>query len=119
MSITARQGARITAIAVCAMAALGTAAGAAMPGDPPASDDSYYDTSTFDTATVAERQTAPQTASRDMPVRYYRAYRLIGSQVLNLDGQRIGQVDKLILDKTGNVKQVLVFLHDALGCARQ
>jgi len=116
MSITGRQGVRITAIAACAAAALGTAAVAGMPGEPPASDDSYYDTDTFTKSqTATKRQTAPQVASRDMTRRYYQAFRLIGSLVLNLDGQRIGQVDDLILDKTGNVKQVLVDLNDAPG----
>lgn len=51
-------------------------------------------------------------ASRDMAERYYRAYRLIGSHVLNLDGQRIGQVASVILDDHGDVRQVLIALAD-------
>lgn len=51
-------------------------------------------------------------ASRDMAERYYQAYRLIGSAVLNLDGERIGRIDNLILNDQGEVKRVLVTLGD-------
>jgi sporulation protein YlmC with PRC-barrel domain len=99
------QGKCFLAIAIGAAAALGTA---------------YADQPTLDSGLWQEahagnaRNTggAPRIASRDMVERYYRAYQLIGSYVLNLDGQRIGQVDNLVLDEKGEVKQVLVALYD-------
>jgi ribosomal 30S subunit maturation factor RimM len=53
-----------------------------------------------------------QLASRDMPARYYRAYRLIGSHVLNLDGQRIGEVAEIVLDGHGDIERMLIALAD-------
>lgn len=61
---------------------------------------------------AAAPQQSLQLAARDMAERYYRAYRLIGSHVLNLDGQRIGQVANVVLDDRGDVRQVLVALTD-------
>lgn len=57
-------------------------------------------------------QDLPRLASRDMTERYYQAYRLIGSAVLNLDGERIGRIDNLILNDRGEIRQVLVTLGD-------
>lgn len=54
-------------------------------------------------------------ASRDTTKRYFTAYNLIGSHVLNLAGQRIGQVENLILDDRGDIARVIVTLsksHD-------
>lgn len=53
-----------------------------------------------------------QFASRDMTERYYQAYRLIGSHVLNLDGKRIGKVSSIVLDDQGDVTQVMIALAD-------
>ncbi len=44
-----------------------------------------------------------QIASRDDTQLYYKAYRLIGSYVLNLSGERIGQVEVLIIDSEGKI----------------
>ena len=54
-------------------------------------------------------------AARDMTERYFKVYRLIGSHVLNLAGQRIGQVENLVLNDRGNITRVIVALsksHD-------
>lgn len=65
------------------------------------------------TAGNAERTHAlPRLASRDMAERYYQAYRLIGSHVLNFDGKRIGQVSSVVLDDRGDLKQMLIGLAD-------
>ena len=109
MSDTKRQGARIIAIAACAVTALGAAAVAGTPDAPSGRS------STFDTV---QQPAATQLASRDMAERYYQAYRLIGSHVLNLEGKRIGEVASVILDSHGDVRQVLIALadlHDADG----
>jgi sporulation protein YlmC with PRC-barrel domain len=51
-------------------------------------------------------------AARDMAALYSRAHALIGSLVLNLDGERIGQVESLVLDEGGRVREVLISLND-------
>lgn len=100
------QGGHFLAIATCAATALG-AAYAAPPalagGLPQGMYRSHAQGSSH----------ASRVASRDMVERYYRAYNLIGSYVLNLDGQRIGKVDNLVLDRNGEVKKVLVALYDS------
>ena len=48
-----------------------------------------------------------------MAEQYYSAYRLIGSHVLNLGGNRIGQVSRIVLDDRGEVEQVMIALADA------
>jgi sporulation protein YlmC with PRC-barrel domain len=99
------QGRCFLAIATCAAAALGTAH----------ADQPTLDSGPQQEAQVGNAQNAAQAlrvASRDMVERYYRAYQLIGSYVLNLDGQRIGQVENLVLDEHGEVQQVLVTLSD-------
>jgi sporulation protein YlmC with PRC-barrel domain len=57
---------------------------------------------------------AYQVASRDMLEHYYRAHRLIGSQVLSLDGERIGEVANLVLSGTGDVSEILLQLYGSL-----
>jgi len=52
-----------------------------------------------------------QVASRDMLEHYYRAYRLIGSQVLSLDGERIGEIANLVLTGRGDVSEILLQLY--------
>ncbi|MCG8543537.1 MAG: PRC-barrel domain-containing protein [Alphaproteobacteria bacterium] len=53
-------------------------------------------------------------AARDNVHRYYGAHQLIGSHVLNLSGERIGQVSNLVIDDAGKIKQVLIALKDSL-----
>lgn len=54
-----------------------------------------------------------EVAARDMTGRYFKVYRLIGSHVLNLAGQRIGQVENLVLNDRGNITKVIVALSKA------
>ncbi len=58
--------------------------------------------------------TGLQVAARDDAQIYYQAYRLIGSYVLNLSGERIGQVDDLVINNEGKVTQVLVALKESI-----
>jgi sporulation protein YlmC with PRC-barrel domain len=100
------QGECFLAIAIGAAAALGTAeAGQPTPASGLQREAPF--------GNAQQPGHARRVASRDMVERYYRAYDLIGSYVLNLDGQRIGEVDNLVLDQNGEVKQVLVALYDS------
>ncbi len=64
--------------------------------------------------TAPHAATGLQIAARDAAKIYYQAYRLIGSYVLNLRGERIGQVDDLIIDKEGKVTQMMIALKDSI-----
>lgn len=64
--------------------------------------------------TVPHTATGLQVAARDDAQIYYQAYRLIGSYVLNLSGERIGQVDDLIINKEGKVTQMMIALKDSI-----
>ena len=44
--------------------------------------------------------------------RFYSSHRIVGSHVLTLGGDNIGQVDDLVVDNTGQVKKVLVAVRD-------
>ena len=44
--------------------------------------------------------------------RYYSSHRIVGSHVLTLGGDNIGQVDDLVVDDSGQVKKVLVAIRD-------
>lgn len=44
--------------------------------------------------------------------RFYSSHRIVGSHVLTLGGDNIGQVDDLVVDDTGQVKKVLVAVRD-------
>ncbi len=44
--------------------------------------------------------------------RYYSSHRIVGSHVLTLGGDNIGQVDDLVVDDSGQVKNVLVAVRD-------
>jgi sporulation protein YlmC with PRC-barrel domain len=44
--------------------------------------------------------------------RYYSSHRIVGSHVLTLGGDNIGQVDDLVVDNSGHVKKVLVAVRD-------
>jgi len=118
MHNTKRQGLVFLALASCAAASLGTAL--ATPPAPGAGNvvegaaasqgaQDAYD----NTAPTMRAARLPRLASRDMAERYYQAYRLIGSHVLNLDGKRIGQVSGVILDDHGDVRKVMIALTDA------
>ena len=61
---------------------------------------------------VPHRSSGLQVASRDDAQLYYQAYRLIGSTVLNLSGERIGEVEDLVIDSTGKVTTVMVALNE-------
>jgi len=119
MRNTRRQGIYFLAMASCAAAILGNAPGTlvgAAQAKLPTPADNILATASIKTG--ADGRAAempgrmPRVASRDMAERYYQAYRLIGSHVLNLDGKRIGQVASVILDDHGDVKQVLIALAD-------
>ena len=66
-----------------------------------------------DVTTAPQAATGYQVAARDDAQIYYQAYRLIGSYVLNLSGERIGQVDDLI-NEEGKVTQMMVALKDSI-----
>lgn len=110
-------GLSVLAIASCAALACSAVLGAAH------ATQSTYDATTYGGATdgsAASRSATPdfmpqdrsRLASRDMAERYYHAYRLIGSAVLNLDGERIGRVENLVFNDQGEIRQVLVTLGD-------
>jgi len=111
MHISRQQGVTALALASCAAVALSTARATL-----PASENGANGPAPAATAEPSARASYPKNAlrvaSQDMAERYHHAYRLIGSMVLNLDGQRIGQVDNLILDDHGEIKQVMVALLD-------
>ena len=65
-------------------------------------------------ATPAQAGSHQSVAARDKVHRYYGAHQLIGSHVLNLSGERIGQVSNLVIDDAGKIKQVLIALKDSL-----
>ena len=44
--------------------------------------------------------------------RFYSSHRIVGSHVLTLGGDNIGQVDDLVVDGAGQVKKVLVAIRD-------
>jgi len=67
-----------------------------------------------DVATAPPATAGVQVAARDDAQIYYQAYRLIGSYVLNLSGERIGQVDDLIINKEGKVTHMMVALKDSI-----
>ena len=94
------------AIATCAAAAIGTAY-----ADQPKTSGSLQREAHAGDAHKSGR--GLQVASRDMIERYYRAYKLIGSFVLNMDSRRIGEVDNLVLDRNGDIKKVLIALYDS------
>jgi len=105
----------VLAMASCAALALGTVLGGAVPGGAHASQQTFGGTAGGEvTGPVAAPTFAPPSrlASRDMAERYYQVYRLVGSAVLNLDGERIGRVDNLILNDQGEIQQMLVKLGD-------
>jgi sporulation protein YlmC with PRC-barrel domain len=106
------RGAIVLAIASCAAAALGTAQAMSTTLTDGTDLGPYFE-SNKPTGNASTPNPALRVASRDMPERYFQAYQLIGSHVLNLDGERIGEVDNLILDEQGDVKQVLVALYDS------
>ncbi len=91
-----------TDIAALALIAAGAGSAVAAP--------SVMETNTVDAPRAA---TGLQLAARDDTQLYYQAYRLIGSYVLNLSGERIGQVDDLIIDNEGKVTQVLIALKES------
>jgi ribosomal 30S subunit maturation factor RimM len=43
---------------------------------------------------------------------YYWSHRLVGSHVLNMQGQNIGQVDALVVDGQGTLTKMLVALNE-------
>jgi len=100
MRNTRRQERVFLAMASCAAAVLGSAQ-AAFPA-PSGNGDS----------TARETAPMPRVASRDLAERYYQAYRLIGSLVLDLDGKRIGRVSSVTLDDRGDIRKVLIALAD-------
>lgn len=105
----------VLAMAPCAALALGTVLGGAVPGGAHASQQTFGGTAGGEvTGRVAAPTFAPpaRLASRDMAERYYQVYRLVGSAVLNLDGERIGRVENLILNDQGEIQQMLVTLGD-------
>lgn len=96
-----RREASILATAIAAAAFLGTAQ-AATPGADRGAQ-----------ALIPAATThSLRVAARDMAALYSRAHALIGSFVLNLDGERIGEVESLVLDDGGQVKEVLISLND-------
>lgn len=106
-----RQGLVLLALASCAAAAFGTArATIPAPGDGNAA--TAHEMKTRATAR-ADAAHLPRLASRDMAEHYFQAYRLVGSHVLNLDGKRIGEVSRVILDDRGDVERVMIALTDA------
>ena len=109
MSTTNKSGIRTILAAVGATALAGTAAAAS-------SDFSERSQVATPTAVDAHRgAAAPQRfAARDNVHRYYGAHQLIGSHVLNLSGERIGQVSNLVIDDAGKIKQVLIALKESL-----
>lgn len=109
MRKTRQQGIQVLAMVSCAALALGTAQAA----QPTHRDVSNQSASAPEGKRQSATYAAPRVASRDMAERYYHAYRLIGSSVLNLDGERIGKVDNLVLNDHGEIKQMLVALSDA------
>jgi sporulation protein YlmC with PRC-barrel domain len=113
MRTTDLQGLSILTVVSCAAAAVG-AAGATQPTtEHTGSVHAEIRDVSARINPVAGPGSAWRSASRDMAERYYHAYRLIGSSVLNLDGERIGKVDNLVLDDRGEIKQMLVALSDA------
>lgn len=108
MRKTRQQGILVLAMVPCAALALGVAH-ATQPTQDDVSNDSDFAAKTIPYSTP---DITPRIASRDMAERYYQAYRLIGSAVLNLNGARIGEVDNLILNDRGEIKQMLVALTD-------
>lgn len=111
-----KPGIPVLAIASCAALALGALPGSIVPGGALASQPMTGGATDGDATgvAVAAPTAAPQMqlASRDMAERYYQVYRLVGSAVLNLDGERIGRVDTLILNDQGEIQQMLVKLGD-------
>ena len=109
MSTANKSRIRIILAAVSATAFAGTASAAS-----PDFSDRFHVTTP--TATDAHQSaTAPQRfAARDKIYRYYGAHQLIGSHVLNLSGERIGQVSNLVIDDAGKIKQVLIALKESL-----
>lgn len=51
-------------------------------------------------------------ASRNNVERYYWSHRLVGSHVLNMQGQNIGRVNALVVDERGTLTKMLVTLND-------
>ena len=104
-----KSGIRIIMAAVGVAAFAGAATAASR--DVPKSTRMTTPTQAGDHQSVA---TPRQVAARDNVHRYYGAHQLIGSHVLNLSGERIGQVSNLIIDDAGKIRQVLVALKDSL-----
>jgi len=108
MRKTRQQGISVLAMVPCAALALGVAHATQPTQDDVSNGSDFATMVSLHSSAVA----APRVASRDMAEHYYQAYRLIGSAVLNLNGARIGEVDNLILNDRGEIKQMLVALTD-------
>jgi len=108
MRKTRQQGISVLAMVPCVALALGVAHATQPTKDDVSNGSDFVTMASLRSAPDA----APRVASRDMAERYYQAYRLIGSAVLNLDGARIGEVDNLILNDRGEIRQMLVALTD-------
>lgn len=64
---------------------------------------------------AADRSPASlQIAARDDAQNYQQVYRLIGSHVLNLSGERIGRVEDLVFNDIGKITKVLIALKDSI-----
>lgn len=96
-----------TDIAALLLIAAGTGSAIATP----ATSSTVADASA---ATAPQAATGFQIAARDDAQTYYQAYRLIGSYVLNLSGERIGQVDDLVINEEGKITQMMVALKDSI-----
>jgi len=51
-------------------------------------------------------------AFRNTVERYYWSHRLVGSHVLNMQGQNIGRVDALVVNERGALTKVIVALNE-------
>lgn len=105
-------GVSVLAMASCAALACGALIGGAWAAQSTYGGTTGGGVATSTAALKSTPRNLPRLATRDMAERYYQAYRLIGSTVLNLDGERIGRVDNLVLNDQGEVRQVLVALGD-------
>lgn len=112
MRKSGQPGVSVLAMASCVILTCGAAAGGALAAQSTYGGTTGGGMAAPSAAPEPAPQHLPRLATRDMAERYYHAYRLIGSAVLNLDGERIGRVDNLVLNEQGEVRQVLVALGD-------